>query len=138
MEPRVVKILHDGLQEALDDPENLKVLDQLDQEPVVPVERGLREYAREDGCKGAGADRAAGAAGEIAEGGGCHVQENTAAYNGSREGKVGAARPAPRSRRSRIRNAPPPVAGMPSSMFLTEGFLPEELLEEERNAPRKS
>jgi len=53
------------------------------------------------------------------------------AYNGSREGKS-ALLAAPRSRRSPIRNAPLAVAGMPSSMFLTEGFLPEELLEEEK------
>jgi nucleotide-binding universal stress UspA family protein len=55
------------------------------------------------------------------------------AYNGSREGKkallscVEVASFVPHSETHLLA-----VAGMPSSMFLTEGFLPEELLEEEK------
>ncbi len=44
VEPRVVKTLHDGFKKALDDPEHLKVLDQLDQEPWY---QSSEDYARE-------------------------------------------------------------------------------------------
>jgi len=47
MEPRVVKILHDGFKKALDDPENLKVLDQLDQELWYQSSEDYAKYARE-------------------------------------------------------------------------------------------
>src|SRR3989441_3643281 len=46
-EPRVVKILHDGFKKALDDPENLKVLDQLDQELWYQSSEDYAKYARE-------------------------------------------------------------------------------------------
>jgi tripartite-type tricarboxylate transporter receptor subunit TctC len=47
MEPRVVKILHDGFKKALDDPEQLKVLDQLDQELWYQSSEDYAKYARE-------------------------------------------------------------------------------------------
>jgi tripartite-type tricarboxylate transporter receptor subunit TctC len=47
MEPRVVKILHDGFRKALYDPENLKVLDQLDQELWYQSSEDYTKYARE-------------------------------------------------------------------------------------------
>ena len=47
LEPRVVKILHDGFKKALDDPENLKVLDQLDQELWYQSSEDYAKYARE-------------------------------------------------------------------------------------------
>jgi tripartite-type tricarboxylate transporter receptor subunit TctC len=47
MEPRIVRILHDGFKKALDDPEHLKVLDQLDQEPWYQSSEDYARYARE-------------------------------------------------------------------------------------------
>ena len=47
MEPRVVKTLHDGLKKALDDTENQKVMDQLDQEPWYQSSEDYAKYARE-------------------------------------------------------------------------------------------
>ncbi len=47
MEPRVVKTLHDGLKKALDDPENQKVMDQLDQELWYRSSEDYAKYARE-------------------------------------------------------------------------------------------
>jgi len=47
MEPRVVKILHDGFKKTLDDPEQLKVLDQLDQELWYQSSEDYAKYARE-------------------------------------------------------------------------------------------
>ena len=47
MEPRVVKILHDGFKKALEDPEDLKVLDQLDQELWYQSSEDYARYARE-------------------------------------------------------------------------------------------
>jgi len=47
MEPRVVRILHDGFKKALDDPENLKVLEQLDQELWYQSSEDYAKYARE-------------------------------------------------------------------------------------------
>lgn len=47
MDARVVKILHDDFKKALDDPEHLKVLDQLDQEPWYQSSEDYARYARE-------------------------------------------------------------------------------------------
>jgi tripartite-type tricarboxylate transporter receptor subunit TctC len=47
MEPRIVKILHDGFRKALYDPEHLKVLDQLDQELWYQSSEDYTKYARE-------------------------------------------------------------------------------------------
>ncbi len=47
LEPRVAKTLHDGFKKALDDPEHLKVLDQLDQEPWYQSSEDYAKYARE-------------------------------------------------------------------------------------------
>ena len=47
MEPRVVKILHDGFKKALEDPEDLKVLEQLDQELWYQSSEDYAKYARE-------------------------------------------------------------------------------------------
>src|SRR6266849_5895659 len=47
LEPRVVKILHDGFKKALDDPEHQKVLDQLDQELWYRSSEDYAKYARE-------------------------------------------------------------------------------------------
>ncbi len=47
LEPRVVRILHNGFKKALDDPEHLKVLDQLDQEPWYRSSEDYAKYARE-------------------------------------------------------------------------------------------
>ena len=47
MEARIVKILHDGFKKALEDPEDLKVLDQLDQEPWYRSSEDYAQYARE-------------------------------------------------------------------------------------------
>ncbi len=47
LEPRVVKILHDGFKKALDDPEDLKVLEQLDQELWYRSSEDYAKYARE-------------------------------------------------------------------------------------------
>src|SRR6266481_1920979 len=46
VEPRVVKVLHDGFKKALDDPEHLKVLDQLDQEYWYQSSEDYARYAR--------------------------------------------------------------------------------------------
>ena len=43
----VVKILHDGFKKTLDDPEQLKVLDQLDQELWYQSSEDYAKYARE-------------------------------------------------------------------------------------------
>jgi len=54
------------------------------------------------------------------------------AYNGSREGKSALLACAEIASFANSETHLLAVAGMPSSMFLTEGFLPEELLEEEK------
>jgi hypothetical protein len=54
------------------------------------------------------------------------------AYNGSREGKSALLACAEIASFAKSETHLLAVAGMPSSMFLTEGFLPEELLEEEK------
>ena len=54
------------------------------------------------------------------------------AYNGSREGKSALLACAEIASFAKTETHLLAVAGMPSSMFLTEGFLPEELLEEEK------
>jgi nucleotide-binding universal stress UspA family protein len=54
------------------------------------------------------------------------------AYNGSREGKSALLACAEIASFGHSETHLLAVAGMPSSMFLTEGFLPEELLEEEK------
>ena len=54
------------------------------------------------------------------------------AYNGSREGKTALLQCAELAAYGHADTHLLAVAGMPSSMFLTEGFLPEELLEEEK------
>jgi tripartite-type tricarboxylate transporter receptor subunit TctC len=47
LDPKVVKTLHDGFKKALDDPENLKVLDQLDQELWYRSSEDYARYARD-------------------------------------------------------------------------------------------
>jgi len=47
LEPKVVKTLHDGFRKALEDPEDLKVLDQLDQELWYRSSEDYAKYARE-------------------------------------------------------------------------------------------
>ena len=54
------------------------------------------------------------------------------AYNGSRDGKSALLTCAALAAFTKAETHLLAVAGMPSSMFLTEGFLPEELLEEEK------
>ena len=54
------------------------------------------------------------------------------AYNGSREGKAALLQCCEIASFTKAETHLLAVAGMPSSMFLTEGFLPEELLEEEK------
>src|SRR5499426_4243375 len=54
------------------------------------------------------------------------------AYNGTREGKSALLACAEIASFAKSETHLLAVAGMPSSMFLTEGFLPEELLEEEK------
>jgi nucleotide-binding universal stress UspA family protein len=54
------------------------------------------------------------------------------AYNGSRDGKSALLTCAELASFTKADTHILAVAGMPSSMFLTEGFLPEELLEEEK------
>lgn len=54
------------------------------------------------------------------------------AYNGSREGKTALLSCAEIASFTRAETHLLAVAGMPSSMFLTEGFLPEELMEDEK------
>jgi len=59
------------------------------------------------------------------------------AYNGSREGKTALLACAEIAAFGKSETHLLAVAGMPSSMFLTEGFLPEELLEEEKKRSRE-
>lgn len=47
VDARVVRILHDGFKKALEDPEHLKMLDQLDQEPWYQSSEDYLKYARE-------------------------------------------------------------------------------------------
>ena len=47
IDPKIVKILHDGFKKALDDPENHKVMDQLDQELWYRSSEDYAKYARE-------------------------------------------------------------------------------------------
>jgi len=47
IDPRVVRVLHDGFKKALEDPEHLKVLEQLDQEPWYQSSEDYARYARE-------------------------------------------------------------------------------------------
>jgi len=47
LDPKVVKTLHDGFRKALEDPEDLKVLDQLDQELWYRSSEDYAKYARE-------------------------------------------------------------------------------------------
>jgi nucleotide-binding universal stress UspA family protein len=54
------------------------------------------------------------------------------AYNGSRDGKTALLACSEIATFTKAETHLLAVAGMPSSMFLTEGFLPEELLEEEK------
>src|SRR5947209_11296046 len=54
------------------------------------------------------------------------------AYNGSHEGRSALLACAEIASFAKSETHLLAVAGMPSSMFLTEGFLPEELLEEEK------
>ena len=54
------------------------------------------------------------------------------AYNGSREGKTALLSCAEMASFTKAETHLLAVAGMPSSMFLTEGFLPEELMEDEK------
>jgi nucleotide-binding universal stress UspA family protein len=54
------------------------------------------------------------------------------AYNGSKEGRTALIECAEIASFTHAETHLLAVAGMPSSMFLTEGFLPEELLEEEK------
>ncbi len=54
------------------------------------------------------------------------------AYNGSRDGKSALLTCAELAAFTKADTHLLAVAGMPSSMFLTEGFLPEELLDEEK------
>ena len=54
------------------------------------------------------------------------------AYNGSREGKTALLQCSEIASFTKAETHLLAVAGMPSSMFLTEGFLPEELMEDEK------
>lgn len=54
------------------------------------------------------------------------------AYDGSRDGKMALLQCSEIASFTKAETHLLAVAGMPSSMFLTEGFLPEELLEEEK------
>jgi len=47
MDPRIVKILHDGFRKTLDEPEHLKVLDQFDQEYWYQSSEDYARYGRE-------------------------------------------------------------------------------------------
>lgn len=58
------------------------------------------------------------------------------AYDGSREGRAGLFACDAIASFTKAETHLLAVAGMPSSMFLTEGFLPEELLEEEKKRAR--
>ena len=59
------------------------------------------------------------------------------AYNGSRDGKEALLQCCEIASFTKAETHLLAVAGMPSSMFLTEGFLPEELLEEEKKRLHK-
>lgn len=59
------------------------------------------------------------------------------AYNGSHEGKRALLACSDIVTFTKAETHLLAVAGMPSSMFLTEGFLPEELLEEEKKRARE-
>lgn len=59
------------------------------------------------------------------------------AYNGSREGRTALLACDAIASFTKAETHLLAVAGMPSSMFLTEGFLPEELLEEEKKRARE-
>ncbi|MCC6472204.1 MAG: universal stress protein [Burkholderiales bacterium] len=60
------------------------------------------------------------------------IQKILLAYNGSREGKAALVSCAEIAAFTNAETHLLAVAGMPSSMFLTEGFLPEELMEDEK------
>ena len=60
------------------------------------------------------------------------IQKILLAYNGSREGKAALVSCAEIASFTNAETHLLAVAGMPSSMFLTEGFLPEELMEDEK------
>ncbi len=47
MDARVVRLLHDAMKKAADDPEHLKLLDELDQEPWYQSSEDYLKYARE-------------------------------------------------------------------------------------------
>ena len=60
------------------------------------------------------------------------------AYNGSRDGKSALIEGAELSSLTNAENHLLAVAGMPSTMFLTEGFMPEEVLEEEKKRAQET
>ncbi len=60
------------------------------------------------------------------------------AYNGSRDGKSALIEGAALSSLTNAENHLLAVAGMPSTMFLTEGFMPEEVLEEEKKRAQET
>ena len=60
------------------------------------------------------------------------IQKILLAYNGSQEGKTALLSCAEVASFTNAETHLLAVAGMPSSMFLTEGFLPEELMEDEK------
>lgn len=60
------------------------------------------------------------------------------AYNGSRDGKSALLEGAALSSLTNAENHLLAVAGMPSTMFLTEGFMPEEVLEEEKKRAQET
>lgn len=60
------------------------------------------------------------------------------AYNGSRDGKSALIECAELSSLTNAENHLLAVAGMPSTMFLTEGFMPEEVLEEEKKRAQET
>jgi tripartite-type tricarboxylate transporter receptor subunit TctC len=51
MDPKIVRILHDRFRKAVEDPEHLKVLDQLDQEPWYQSSEDYARYAKETFAK---------------------------------------------------------------------------------------
>lgn len=60
------------------------------------------------------------------------IKKIVMAYDGSRDGKMALLQCSEIASFTKAETHLLAVAGMPSSMFLTEGFLPEELLEEEK------
>ena len=60
------------------------------------------------------------------------IKKILTAYDGSRDGKMALLQCSEIASFTKADTHLLAVAGMPSSMFLTEGFLPEELLEEEK------